>query len=542
MAASTDAMSNHIVRYRITGKRVVRARAPRYSCPMPVITSIADLKALHRRRTPKMFYDYCESGSWTEQTFRENTTDFDRVRFRQRVAVDMTDRSLATTMLGEPVAMPVALAPVGSLGMQAADGEIQAARAAEPSGAVHALDHVHLLDRGRGGAHGEALLVPALRDAGHGFVDEIIERRRAARCSALVLTLDLQILGQRHKDLKNGLSAPPKPTPREPPRHGRPVGAGPAGMARHRSGGSSATSWVPTRSAVATSRRLMAWTAEQFDPRLDWAKVERIRAKWGRQVRPQGHPRRRDAPPRGPRRRRRHRGLQPRRATARRGALSSIRTLPSIVRAVKGETVDLARSRDPLGPGPCSSARTWAPTSTMIGRAYVYRAGRPGRSGRDARAGVIAREADVTMALCGRRRVRDMTRDTILVPPRLRGRLGGQRLTMARLRQGPPRGGAQRPAASSTCAGSAPCGTCARRSPASTAPPAWTTSWRASTTSPACGGKARPDDLRALDLLRDVDPEWFLHERTVGYVLYVDRFCGTLRDLPARIPTCATWA
>ncbi len=380
---------------------------------MPVITSIGDLKALHRRRTPRMFYDYCESGSWTEQTFRENTSDFDRIRFRQRVAVDMSGRSLASTMLGEPVAMPVALAPVGSLGMQAADGEIKAARAAARFGVPFTLSTMSICS-----IEDVAEAVPekpfwfqlyVMQDTG--FVDEIIERARAARCSALVLTLDLQILGQRHKDLKNGLSAPPKPTP-----------ANLLDMA---------TKWRWTWGMANTKRRtfrnivghaksvgdlssLMAWTAEQFDPRLDWDKVERIRAKWGGKFVLKGILDAEDA---------RlavkagadaivvsnHGGRQLD------GALSSIRTLPSIVRAVKGETEIWLDSGIRSGQDVLKAVAMGA-DATMIGRAYVYGLGALGERGVTRALEVIAREADVTMALCGRRRIADMTRDTILVP------------------------------------------------------------------------------------------------------------------------------
>jgi L-lactate dehydrogenase (cytochrome) len=380
---------------------------------MPVITSIGDLKALHRRRAPRMFFDYCESGSWTEQTFRENSSDFDRIRFRQRVAVDMSGRSLASTMLGEPVAMPVALAPVGSLGMQAADGEIKAARAAARFGVPYTLSTMSICS-----IEDVAEAVPetpfwfqlyVLQD--EGFVDEIIERARAARCSALVLTLDLQILGQRHKDLKNGLSAPPRPTPRNLYDF--------------------ATKWRWSWGMANTKRRtfrnivghakgvgdlasLASWTSQQFDPRLDWAKVERIRAKWGGKFVLKGILDAEDA---------RlavkagadaivvsnHGGRQLD------GALSSIRTLPSIVRAVKGETEIWLDSGIRSGQDVLKAIAMGA-DATMIGRAYVYGLGALGERGVTRALEVIAREADITMALCGRRRIADMTRDTILVP------------------------------------------------------------------------------------------------------------------------------
>ena len=379
---------------------------------MPVITSIADLKALHQRRAPKMFFDYCESGSWTEQTFRENTSDFERLRFRQRVAVDISGRSLASTMLGEPVAMPVALAPVGSLGMQAADGEIKAARAAARFGVPYTLSTMSICSIEDVAEHSPTpfwFQLYVMQDTG--FVDEIIERARAAKCSALVLTLDLQILGQRHKDLKNGLTAPPRPTP--------------AVLL------DLATKWRWVWGMAGTKRRtfrnivghakdvgdvssLMAWTAEQFDPRLDWAKVERIRAKWGGKFVLKGILDAEDA---------RlavkagadaivvsnHGGRQLD------GALSSIRSLPAIVRAVKGETEIWLDSGIRSGQDVLKALAMGA-DATMIGRAYVYGLGALGEAGVTRALEVLAREMDITMALCGRRRIQDMTRDVLLVP------------------------------------------------------------------------------------------------------------------------------
>ena len=180
---------------------------------MPVITCIDDLKRMHRARTPKMFYDYAESGSYTEQTFRDNTTDFARLKLRQKVAVDMSDRRLSRQMAGQAVTMPVALAPVGMTGMQHADGEIHAARAAEKFGVPFCLSTMSICSIEDVAAHTTApfmFQLYVMKD--QDFVAAIIERAKAANCSALVLTLDLQILGQRHKDLKNGLSAPPKMT------------------------------------------------------------------------------------------------------------------------------------------------------------------------------------------------------------------------------------------------------------------------------------------------------------------------------------------
>ena len=178
---------------------------------MPVITNIADLKRIHERRTPRMFYDYCESGSWTEQTFRENTTDFEKIRLRQRVAVDMSGRTTESTMIGQDVTMPVALAPVGLTGMQCADGEIKAARAAEKFGVPFTLSTMSICSIEDVAENTEKpfwFQVYTLRD--DDFMRRLFDRARDAGCSAMVITLDLQVMGQRHKDIRNGLSAPPK--------------------------------------------------------------------------------------------------------------------------------------------------------------------------------------------------------------------------------------------------------------------------------------------------------------------------------------------
>ena len=246
---------------------------------MPVITNINDLKRLHKRRTPKMFYDYCESGSWTEQTFRENTTDFDQLRLRQRVAVDMTGRSTASQMIGQDVAMPVALAPVGSTGMQCADGEIKAARAAEKFGVPFTLSTMSICSVE---AVAEATTKPfwfqlyVMRDKD--FTARMIQRAKDAGCSALVLTLDLQVLGQRHKDIKNGLSIPIKPT--------LPNIVDLAtkwrwmlGMAKtkHRHFGNI----VGHIQGISDLNSLAVWAAESFDASMDWERVKEIKKLWG---------------------------------------------------------------------------------------------------------------------------------------------------------------------------------------------------------------------------------------------------------------------
>src|SRR6195952_104930 len=246
---------------------------------MTVITCIEDLRVLAKQRVPRMFYDYADSGSWTEGTYRANESDFQRIKLRQRVAVDMANRSLATTMVGIPAKMPVAIAPTGLTGMQHADGEILAARAAEKFGIPFTLSMMSICSIEDIAAHTKApfwFQPYMLKD--RAFMERLFERARAAKCSALVLTLDLQILGQRHKDLKNGLSAPPKLTLRNianiatKPRWA----LGMAGPRRHHFG-----NIVGHVKGVADMSSLSSWTASQFDPGLNWGDVEWIKKRWG---------------------------------------------------------------------------------------------------------------------------------------------------------------------------------------------------------------------------------------------------------------------
>src|SRR3954470_24830564 len=230
----------------------------------PVITHIEDLRDLAKRRVPRMFYDYADSGSWTESTYRANEADFQRIKLRQRVAVDIEKRTLKTKMIGSDVAMPVALAPIGMLGMQHADGEILAARAAEAFGVPFTLSTMSICSIEDVAANTKApfwfqLYVMRDRD----FINRLIDRAKAANCSALVLTLDLQILGQRHKDLRNGLTAPPKLTIANminmatKPRWA----LGMLGTKRRSFG-----NVVGQAKGVGNMSSLSAWSSEQFDP------------------------------------------------------------------------------------------------------------------------------------------------------------------------------------------------------------------------------------------------------------------------------------
>lgn len=379
---------------------------------MSVTTCIDDLKALHRARTPKMFYDYAESGSYTEQTFRDNTTDFARIKLRQKVAVDMSDRSVAGQMVGLPVSMPVGLSPVGLTGMQHADGEILAARAAEKFGVPFCLSTMSICSIEDVAAHTSApfmFQLYVMKD--QEFLAAIIERAKAARCSALVLTLDLQIMGQRHKDLKNGLSAPPRMT--------LPVMLDLAtrwrwGLAMLRTKRRSFGNIVGHAKGVGDTRSLMSWTAEQFDERLDWDKIARIRDMWGGKLILKGILDPEDA---------RiaadfgadaivvsnHGGRQLD------GALSSIRMLPHIVRAV-GDRVEIHMDSGIRSGQDVLKALALGADATWIGRAWVHGLGAMGEAGVTRALEIIRKELDTTMALCGERNVAAIGRQNLLLP------------------------------------------------------------------------------------------------------------------------------
>ena len=385
---------------------------------MPVITCIEDLKRLHRKRTPKMFWDYCESGSYTEQTFRENTSDFQQIRFRQRVARDLSGRSLESTMAGQKVSIPVALAPVGSCGMQHPDGEIHAARAAAKFGVPFTLSTMSICSIEDVAAHSPdpfwfQLYVMTDED----FVDAAIERARKANCSALVLTLDLQILGQRHKDLKNGLSSPPKLTipniinMMTKPRWSMGMVRTPRRQFRN---------IVGHVKGVTNLADLAAWANEQFDPKLDWSKVARIRDQWKGKFILKGVLDAEDAKMAADMGAdavivSNHGGRQLD------GALSSIRMLPSIHRAIGDRTEVLLDSGIRSGQDVLKALSLGA-KGTMIGRAYLHGLGAMGEAGVTKALEVIKKEMDITMALCGERDVKNMGRHNVLVPEDFEGR------------------------------------------------------------------------------------------------------------------------
>lgn len=379
---------------------------------MAVITEIADLKKIYKRRVPKMFYDYAESGSWTEQTFRENTSDFDQIRLRQRVATDMTNRSTATQMIGEDVSMPVALAPVGLTGMQCADGEIKAAKAAEKFGVPYTLSTMSICsieDVAENTTKPFWFQVYTLKD--DDFMRRLFDRARAANCSAIVITVDLQLLGQRHKDLKNGLSAPPKLTVKSVANMMTKVqwGLGMLGTKRRFFG-----NIVGHASGVTDPSSLSEWTASAFDQTLNWERIKQFKKMWGGKVILKGILDVEDA---------KmavetgvdaiivsnHGGRQLD------GALSAIRALGPILEAV-GDKVEVHFDSGIRSGQDVLKAMAMGAKGTYIGRAYTYGLGAMGEAGVTKALEVIHRELDMTMALCGRQSVEGLDRDVLLVP------------------------------------------------------------------------------------------------------------------------------
>ena len=379
---------------------------------MSVITTIEELRILAQKRVPRMFYDYADSGSWTESTYRANESDFQKIKLRQRVAVNMEGRSTATTMIGQKVAMPVAIAPTGLTGMQHADGEILAARAAKKFGIPFTLSTMSIcsiedVSKGTDG-HPFWFQLYVMRD--REFIERLIERARAANCSALVITLDLQILGQRHKDLKNGLSAPPKLTiPNILNIATKPRWAlGMLGTPRRQFG-----NIVGHVKGVENMGSLSAWTAQQFDPRLNWGDVEWIKKRWGGKIILKGIQDVEDA---------RmavesgadamivsnHGGRQLD------GAQSSIEALPAIVDAV-GKQIEVHMDGGIRSGQDVLKARALGAQGTYIGRAFLYGLGAMGQPGVEKALQIIHNELDLTMAFCGRTQM-DTVDKSILLP------------------------------------------------------------------------------------------------------------------------------
>ncbi len=379
---------------------------------MPIYTNIEDLRRHYARRTPRMFYDYAESGSWTEQTFRENTSDFQHIHLKQRVAVDMSGRTTRGRMIGEEVAMPVALAPVGLTGMQSADGEIKAARAAEKFGVPFTLSTMSICSIEDVAEHTTRpfwFQVYTLKD--DDFMRRLIERAKAANCSAIVVTVDLQVLGQRHKDIKNGLSAPPKLTPRSIANLATKI---PWGLEMLRTKRRSFGNIVGHAKGVTDPSSLSAWTAEAFDVSLDWKRIAQFKAWWGGKLIVKGIMAPEDA--------RRaveigadaiivsnHGGRQLD------GAVSSIRMLPAIMDAV-GDDVEVHLDSGIRSGQDVLKALALGAKGTYIGRAFTYGLGAAGEAGVTRALEIIHKELDVTMALCGETDVGNLGEHNLYVP------------------------------------------------------------------------------------------------------------------------------
>jgi L-lactate dehydrogenase (cytochrome) len=377
---------------------------------MPVITHIEDLRQMAPRRVPRMFYDYADSGAWTESTYRANESDFQKIKFRQRVAVNMEGRSTATTMIGQKVAMPVAIAPTGLTGMQHADGEILAARAAKQFGVPFTLSTMSICsieDVAQHAGEGFWFQLYVMKD--RGFIERLIDRAKAARCSALVLTLDLQILGQRHKDLRNGLSAPPKLTLKNliniasKPRWAM----GMLGTPRRQFG-----NIVGHVSGVADMSSLSEWTASQFDPALNWGDVEWIKQRWGGKLILKGIQDVEDAKLAAQSGAdalivSNHGGRQLD------GAQSSIEALPAIVDAV-GHQIEVHMDGGIRSGQDVLRAIALGAKGTYIGRAFLYGLGAMGQPGVTRALEIIHKELDVTMAFCGHTQIGTVNREILL--------------------------------------------------------------------------------------------------------------------------------
>jgi L-lactate dehydrogenase (cytochrome) len=375
------------------------------------ITCIEDLRLVAKSRVPKMFYDYADSGSWTEGTYRANESDFQSIKLRQRVAVNMEGRSTETTMIGNKVSMPVAIAPTGMTGMQHADGEILGAQAAKAFGIPFTLSTMSICSIEDVAAatnnHPFMFQLYVLRD--RAFIERLIDRAKAANCSALQITLDLQILGQRHKDIKNGLSAPPKLTlPNILNMATKPRWC--MGMlgTKHRDFGNI----VGHVKGVENMSSLSAWTAQQFDPTLNWSDVEWIKKRWGGKIVLKGIQDAEDA---------RlavdsgadalivsnHGGRQLD------GAPSSITALPAIVDAV-GKNIEVWMDGGIRSGQDVLKARALGAQGVMVGRAWLYALGAYGQEGVTKMLQILHKELDLTMAFCGRTDINTVDKSILL--------------------------------------------------------------------------------------------------------------------------------
>ncbi|NIM42747.1 MAG: L-lactate dehydrogenase [Hydrogenophaga sp.] len=377
---------------------------------MTVITNIEDLRVLAQKRVPRMFYEYADSGSWTEGSYRANEADFQKIKLRQRVAVNMENRSTRTTLVGVDAAMPLAIAPTGLTGMQHADGEILAARAARKFGIPFTLSTMSICSIEDVAQHaGEAFWFQLYVMKDRAFIERLIDRAKAANCGALVLTLDLQIIGQRHKDLKNGLTAPPRLTlPNILNIASKPRWAlGMLGTKRRQFG-----NIVGHVQGVKDMANLGAWTSQQFDPSLNWGDVEWIKKRWGGKLILKGIQDVEDA---------RlavqtgadalivsnHGGRQLD------GAQSSIEALPAIVSEV-GSQIEVHMDGGVRSGQDVLKARALGARGCYIGRAMLYGLGAMGEEGVSKALEIIHKELDLTMAFCGHTQIENVDKSILL--------------------------------------------------------------------------------------------------------------------------------
>jgi L-lactate dehydrogenase (cytochrome) len=378
---------------------------------MSIITTIEDLRVLAKKRVPRMFYDYADAGSWTESTYRANEADFGKIKFRQRVAVNLENRSLRSTMIGQEVSMPVALAPTGLTGMQHADGEILAARAAEKFGVPFTLSTMSICSIEDVAANTSKpfwFQLYVMKD--RPFIERLIDRAKAAKCSALVLTLDLQVLGQRHKDLRNGMTAPPKMTLANIANlMTKPAWCmGMLGTRRHGFG-----NIVGHASEVSDMSSLSAWTSQQFDPAMSWADVEWVRQRWGGKLIIKGIMDVEDAKLAADSGAdalivSNHGGRQLD------GAQSSIGALPAIVDAVSSR-IEVHMDGGIRSGQDVIRALALGAKGVYIGRPFLYGLGAGGEAGVTKCLDIIRNELDLTMAFCGLRDV-NLVDKNILLP------------------------------------------------------------------------------------------------------------------------------
>ena len=379
---------------------------------MRTVTCIEDLRQLARRKVPRAFFDYAEAGSYSQETLHANRQDLERVKLRQRVLVDVSQRDLATTIIGEKAALPLALAPIGLCGMQHGDGEILACRAAQAAGIPFTLSTMSICAiEDVAQAVGKPFWFQLYVMKDRGFIRALIERAAAARCSALVLTLDLQVLGQRHCDIRNGMTVPPqiklgnivdiamKPAWALSILRGKRKTFG--NLAGHVGGMENVNS-------------LAQWTADQFDPALSWKDVEWVRGLWPGKLILKGVLDVEDA-----------------RIAAQTGASalvvsnhggrqldgapSSISALPRVVDAV-GDRIEVMFDGGIRSGQDVLRALAHGARACMIGRSYIYGLGAGGEAGFAKAIEILAKELDVTMALCGVRSVSAIDRSVIAQP------------------------------------------------------------------------------------------------------------------------------